>query len=332
MAVGSAACASKGDPLAPKDAASPKSVATTSNRRLKRTRSTPTRVAFHDEKSRPSYFLNIRFNDDPKSQFFSKSWMPKIVEEGFKLNQKTHAGAVKKKYWKRILIIIGVLLVVILSYFTFVTIKARLDTPNIVKKALSSNQVTLRVSNLSQWQINALLKVEDPNFYHHRGIDLKTPGAGLTTITQAVVKKLYFTQFTPGIAKIKQSLIARFAFDPLVSKEQQLQLFINYMYFGSVFGKSVIGIDAAAHVYYHRSISELTEDEYLSLIAMIAAPESFHLLNRRSANAERCARIKKVISGAYQPKSLMDMYYGKLDAKTQQGLAPASYVPSLYEK
>jgi membrane peptidoglycan carboxypeptidase len=236
-----------------------------------------------------------------------------------------------KKYGKKILLIIGALLVVLLCYFTFVIIKARLDTPGIVKKALSAEWVTLEVRDLTPWQLNALLKVEDPNFYHHHGIDLKTPGAGLTTITQSVVKKLYFTHFKPGIAKINQSLIARFAFNPLTPKEQQLQLFINDMYFGSVNGKSVIGLDQAAHTYYHKAIFELTEDEYLSLIAMIAAPENFHILNRPEDNAERTARIKKVISGAYKPKSLMDIYYGKLDRDTQRGLAPASYFPSLYK-
>ncbi|HEX3044652.1 MAG TPA: transglycosylase domain-containing protein [Bacillota bacterium] len=247
------------------------------------------------------------------------------------MNQKTRACAVKKKYWKRIIIITGALLTLIFSYFTFVVIKARLDTPGMVKKALSANGVTLKVRDLNQWQLNVLLKVEDPNFFHHHGIDLKTPGAGLTTITQAVVKKLYFDHFQPGIAKIKQSLIARFAVDPLVSKETQLKIFINYMYFGSVNGKSIIGLDQAAHAYYHKSVPELTADQYLSIIAMIAAPENFHILNRPEANAERTARIKKVVSGAYQPKSLMDIFYGKLDPKTQSGLAPASYFPAIYE-
>lgn len=47
---------------------------------------------------------------------------------------------------------------------------------------------TLDISDLSAWQLDALLKIEDPAFYRHKGVDLKTPGAGLTTITQSLVK------------------------------------------------------------------------------------------------------------------------------------------------
>ena len=42
--------------------------------------------------------------------------------------------------------------------------------------------------DLSQRQKEILIKVQDPGFYNHNGIDLSTPGAGLTTITQAIVK------------------------------------------------------------------------------------------------------------------------------------------------
>ena len=70
--------------------------------------------------------------------------------------------------------------------------------------------------DLSKRQKEILLKVQDPGFYDHSGIDLWTPGAGLTTITQAIVKKLYFNDFKSGIAKIKQSLIARFAVNGLI--------------------------------------------------------------------------------------------------------------------
>ena len=64
---------------------------------------------------------------------------------------------------------------------------------------------------------------------------------------------------------------------------------------------------------------------------MIIAPNNFSILNRPAANIERTQRIKKVISGEYQPKQLIDVYYGKLDTETQKGLPPASYFPSIYK-
>jgi membrane carboxypeptidase/penicillin-binding protein len=216
-------------------------------------------------------------------------------------------------------------------YSMVVIVKARRETPQIIQTALKAPHVTLQVTDLNAWQLQALLKIEDPAFYTHAGIDFKTPGAGITTITQNLVKIFYFEHFTPGFAKIKQTLIARFALNSLVSKNDQLRLFINYVYLGRVNDQSVIGFDQAAQRYYHKTIAQLSEQEYLSIVAMIASPQGFHLLERPAANAERTTRLQKVVAGVYHPKHLMDLYYGKVDQETQKYLAPASYFPSLYE-
>lgn len=63
------------------------------------------------------------------------------------------------------------------------------------------------MTDLDRRQLSILLAMEDPGFYTHKGVDLKTPGAGLTTITQVLVKKLYFKEFKPGLRKIKQILL-----------------------------------------------------------------------------------------------------------------------------
>lgn len=235
-----------------------------------------------------------------------------------------------KKLGKITFMVLAILILIVIIYFTATIIKARLDTSGIIGKALHAGNITLKVSELSQWQLGALLKVEDPNFYQHNGVDFRTPGAGLTTITQGLVKIYYFDHFKPGLAKIKQTLIARYALNPLVSKKDQLTLFINNIGFGAVNGEPVIGFYDAAEMYYGKTVNQLSEDEYLSIVAMIVAPRNFHLRERPAANAERTRRLKKVVSGEYQPKHLMDIYYGKLDRETQKGLAPASYFPSIY--
>ena len=104
------------------------------------------------------------------------------------------------------------------------------------------------------------------------------------------------------------------------------------MNFGSLDGKPVIGMEQAAQSYYDTSVKQLTEDAYISLIAMIVAPRTFHIRHHPEWNAERARRIKKVTSGAYKPKGLMDQYYGKLPAEViQSGIAPFSYFESYYD-
>jgi membrane peptidoglycan carboxypeptidase len=155
-----------------------------------------------------------------------------------------------------------------------------------------------------------LLAVEDPAFYSHNGMDLSTPGAGLTTITQALVKLLYFDPFRPGIsAKLKQTLIAVFALDALVSKETQLLLFVNIVYLGRNGSEQIWGFADAAEAYFDKEFRELTDEEYLALVGMIIAPNGVHVRREPARNAERVARIKRVLSGDYQPKGLMDFYY-----------------------
>ncbi len=182
-------------------------------------------------------------------------------------------------------------------------------------------------NDLNERQKEILIKVQDPGFYGHNGIDLSTPGAGLTTITQAITKKLYFANFKPGIAKIKQSLIAKFVVNDLISKDDQLTLFINTMYFGNVDEKQVVGLESAANAYYQQSVKRLTEDQYISLIAMLVAPNTFHIIDHPEWNMDRTNRIKALVNGTYKPKGLMDQFYGELPKEViNSGLPPASYI------
>ena len=233
------------------------------------------------------------------------------------------------------LIAIGILLLG-LAYGVYTVFQARAYTQSIVLKDLRQSQwrpfngqpksFDISSGALDERQKEIVIKVQDPGFYLHHGIDLSTPGAGLTTITQAIVKKLYFENFTPGIAKIKQSLIARFVVDDLIAKEDQLTLFLNAMYFGKVDEMSVIGLSAAAMAYYHQPVGTLTEDQYISLIAMLVMPGTFHIIDHPEWNRERCHRIKALVDGHYAPKGLMDQFYGDLPKEViEAGLPPASY-------
>lgn len=216
------------------------------------------------------------------------------------------------------------------GYCVMVVVGARRATPAIMKEALAPAKIKITAADLPRRRLDDLLKVEDPAFLAHKGIDLATPGAGLTTITQALVKLFYFEHFKPGFNKIKQSLIARYAVHPLVSKQDQLTLLLNYAYLGRCRGAEMRGFPAAARCYYGRPLAQLQDEEYLSLVAMLIAPDTFNPVYNPQANHDRVERIKKVISGQYKPKSHMDIYYGPLDPATQTALAPASYFAHIY--
>ncbi len=216
----------------------------------------------------------------------------------------------RKGLTKRIMLWVTLMLIAsVIVYYSVEVISARMATMKLVEEILESDNIDMDAKDLSSEQKEILIKVEDPNFYAHHGIDFATPGAGWTTITQSLAKKLYFKSFEQGLMKIKQTLCAWLALDPLVDKDIQLTLYINMMYFGN----GVQGLCDAAEYYYGKAVSELTEDEYISLVACLISPEELNIADYPEENANRSARIKKVLSGEYTPQGLFDITYEGAD-------------------
>ena len=215
------------------------------------------------------------------------------------------------KYFKLVALIVLVCFIVLFGWGSYVVIDARQKTQQTFNELLSFQKNKLNLADMSEDRIQKLLIIEDPNFYNHHGIDFSTPGAGLTTITQGMVKYLYFDRFKPGFMKIKQTLIAWLAVDPIVSKDDQLTVYLNTAYLGMDGNKEVKGFADAAMTYFGKQFVELSDDEYLSLVAMIIQPNQFNVKYRPEQNRARVEKIKRVISGEYQPRGLRDVYYGQ---------------------
>lgn len=214
----------------------------------------------------------------------------------------------KSKKLRLLLLIILALTGLLVIYSAVIIMQARKHTADVIAELTNPEIMALDLDDLSANQLCWLLAVEDPDFYSHKGVDFSTPGAGLTTITQGLVKIYYFDHFKPGLAKYKQTLIARFALDPLVSKDNQLRLFINKIYLGRSDQGQVYGFAKAARIYFSKEFSELTDDEYLALVAMIIAPKTIHIINQPDQNHERVRRIKRLITGEAKPNGWLDVW------------------------
>lgn len=222
----------------------------------------------------------------------------------------------KSRWLRRIsvalmLLIVG--LVLITAHYRGEIKTARQQTSQILADAMQHYGTEIQPLDLSSERIAVLLAIEDPAFMSHRGVDFETPGAGMTTISQGLVKLLYFPDgFRPGLAKMRQTLIARYAFDPLVSKSEQLLLMLNMSYLGHHEGKAVHGFANAAQVYFDKPFADLTDEEFVSLVAMLIGPNA--LKPGTSAHNERVQRINAYLSGEYKPVDLLDVEY---DGKEQ---------------
>lgn len=208
-------------------------------------------------------------------------------------------------------VLLAAFAVISLHYYNEIRL-ARKQTPELVQTAFAKFGREVSASQLPPRRIDMLLQIEDPTFNTNRGVDLETPGAGMTTIAQGLVKILYFPQgFKQGIAKIRQTLIADYAFNALVPKSEQLDLYLNATYFGTVDGTPVHGLAQASQVYFNKPYSALSDDQFLALVGMTISPN--RLKPHTQESAQRVERAKQYLAGAIAPASVLDVEYtGKL--------------------
>ncbi len=63
--------------------------------------------------------------------------------------------------------IVAITALTVISHYVGTVWGARVNTPELVRSALSSGWIDMRASDLSAWQKCALLTVQDPGFYEH---------------------------------------------------------------------------------------------------------------------------------------------------------------------
>lgn len=156
-------------------------------------------------------------------------------------------------------------------------------------------------------RVAILLRVEDPAFSANRGIDLATPGAGMTTLSQGLGKKIFFDDFEPGFRKGELMALTRFALYPKVDKTRTLKAFIANAYFGSHRGRPVIGFADGARTWFGRPLPQLSDREFLELEAMLVAPDRLKPGRGDAERHERVARIERLLVGKCQPTGLRDV-------------------------
>jgi membrane carboxypeptidase/penicillin-binding protein len=185
--------------------------------------------------------------------------------------------------------------------------------------------LTSREVPLQPQQQNVLLKIEDPVFFEHYGLNLSN-GQGLTTITSALARDVFLYGYRlDGISGAMQSFY-RSVFDCCkkvdigrdvmalvlnrhVTKQEQLNLLLSTAYLGRKEGKPIIGFDNAAIAYYDKSLNDLSQQEFAGLVAMVAAPTYYHPINNPEQHALRTSRIIKIANGQCEPDGLLDLTY-----------------------
>ncbi|MEL7390862.1 MAG: transglycosylase domain-containing protein [Pseudomonadota bacterium] len=162
-------------------------------------------------------------------------------------------------------------------------------------------------ADLGAERLRQLLLVQDPGYLEHEGIDLSTHGAGLTTISQSLSKRLGFDEFHPGIGKIRQTGFAM-GLESRLSKDQILTLWMDTVEMGRGPDGWMTGLFDASESLYGRAPDEISDLEYHRLLAVLVAPGQFRLLEEDERLADRSARIARLVAGECRPENLGDVW------------------------
>jgi membrane peptidoglycan carboxypeptidase len=141
----------------------------------------------------------------------------------------------------------------------------------------------------------------------HNGVDLSTPGSGLTTLTQSVGKRVGFASFRPGIRKVRLVGYAM-GLESKLSKQQILALYLDTVWMGPGPNKPMAGFFEASRAIYGRPPAALADKEFLSLVAVAIAPRKYSLIARSPEFDERVARIARLVAKKCKPTGLRDVW------------------------
>ncbi len=143
--------------------------------------------------------------------------------------------------------------------------------------------------------VDALIAAEDDRFFQHNGVDIKgltraaiqliktgKKKSGGSTITMQVAKNYYLSSEKTFSRKFTEILLA-LKIEQELSKEDILELYLNKIYLG----KRAYGIEAAAHVYYGVSVSELNLAQLAMLAGLPQAPSAANPINNPKRAKER---------------------------------------------
>tara|TARA_R110000850_G_scaffold59458_2_gene137322 strand:- start:20 stop:766 length:747 start_codon:yes stop_codon:yes gene_type:complete len=161
--------------------------------------------------------------------------------------------------------------------------------------------------DLGPGHLAVLVQVQDPGFYSHAGVDLETPGAGLTTISQSLAKRLAFEEFKPGIGKIRQTGYA-IGLDQELTKQEQLALFLDTVEMGEINGEWVTGFFKASDAAFGTPPSGLDDRQFNQLVAVLIAPGRLKLQEPDALLEERVLRIGNLAAGRCKPENLSDVW------------------------
>lgn len=160
----------------------------------------------------------------------------------------------------------------------------------------------LPLSRISPELQHAVISAEDGSFYQHHGIDWAEMqkvaeesenrgeiARGASTLTQQLVKNLFFTTHRNPLRKVLEYTLAPMA-DAILGKRRVLELYLNVVEWGPA---GVFGIEEGAKLHYHVPASGLNREQAARMAAILPAPRRWRPARMDDYSAIILARMDK---------------------------------------
>jgi len=149
----------------------------------------------------------------------------------------------------------------------------------------STHRRYVPVNEIPAHMINAVVAVEDKNFYHHIGIDPLAIGSALaegvskrgqfrrggSTITQQTVKNI-LNDWEPSFFRKFREMIRALQLERIYDKRQILEFYLNQFH---VVGTGN-GLDIAARYYFDKEVKDLTLNESAFIAGSVKGPGKYN--------------------------------------------------------
>ena len=163
------------------------------------------------------------------------------------------------------------------------------------------------VKDIPQVMIDAVLAIEDTEFYEHGGVSYKgmvraglanlgrAKSQGASTITMQVARNVYLSSEKNYMRKIYEVLLT-FKLEHMLTKDQILEIYMNQIFLGN----RAYGFAAASEAYFDKPLKDITIAEAAMLAGLPKAPSAYNpIINPKRAKTRQLHIIDRMLESKF---------------------------------
>jgi penicillin-binding protein 1B len=166
---------------------------------------------------------------------------------------------------------------------------ARLDPLEIgsIHTARQEDRILLRLEDVPDTLIKALIAVEDRGFYEHHGISPRSVARafwvnlqsgrvvqGGSTLTQQLVKNFLLTNQRSLVRKVNEAIMSLLV-ERRYDKDEILQAYLNEVYLAQDGQRAIHGFGLGSRFLFQRPLDELSVSQMALLVGMVKGPSYY---------------------------------------------------------